>query len=154
MASYGLLRWRSGLWVAAFEWSGDLTHLDSHAATRATHDCLKTCRTYQWPKREILLSKSPNFNQSILSYLNWLPCSKSFHHILVRITNSCIFLHFRYVCNCDCSTNPRLFLQNISRNILKTAKWLPSRECDPNTALSDCLTAHLRTQKFRPRPSC
>ena len=123
--------------MAASEWSGLIGILMQRQKPRTTGSMpLKTCRTYQWPKMEILLSKSPNFNQSILSYLNWLPCSKSFHHILVRITNSCIFLHFRYVCNCYCSTNPRLFLQNISRNILKTAKWLPSRECDPNTLLS------------------
>ena len=80
---------------------------------------LKTCRTYQWPKMEILLSKSPNFNQSILSYLNWLPCSKSFHHILVRITNSCIFLLFRYVCNCYCSLlhRPSFYFCQISHGI-------------------------------------
>ena len=89
---------------------------------------LKTCRTYQWPKMEILLSKSPNFNQSILSYLNWLPCSKSFHHILVRITNWCIFLHFRYVCNCYCSTNPRFILAKYLTEYSENCKVTPIME--------------------------
>ena len=89
---------------------------------------LKTCRTYQWPKMEILLSKSQNFNQSILSYLNWLPCSKSFHHILVRITNWCIFLHCRYVCNCYCSNDPRFILAKYLTEYSENCKVTPIME--------------------------
>ena len=77
---------------------------------------------------EILLSKSQNFNQSILSYLNWLPCSKSFHHILVRITNWCIFLHFRYVCNCYCSTDPRFILAKYLTEYSENCKVTPIME--------------------------
>ena len=53
-------------------------------------------RTYLWPKLEILLSKTRNSNQSILSYLNWLPCSKAladFWNPIMKLMN---FSHFRY----------------------------------------------------------
>lgn len=53
-------------------------------------------RTYLWPKLEILLSKTRNSNQSILSYLNWLPCSKAladFWNPMMKLMN---FSHFRY----------------------------------------------------------
>ena len=116
------------------------TQLVCREATRATrnwHRASKNLQDIPMTKNGNIAVKKSEFQSVNLVISKLTAMFKSFHHILVRITNWCIFLHFRYVCNCYCSLLHRpsfYFLPNISRNILKTAKWLPSWRVWPEYA--------------------